>query len=369
MEESETVTKRLYIGGINFSTTSADISERFKKFGEVSNIEFPKPKNDKSTFMYLTIKSSTSQLKKCISVYHGTKWRGNVLSIQEAKPHFQNRLQREQESAVPEPTFKPRQLTKKKLKRKPNQHSENMSVVPLCSNSKKNGWVKGRYNRLLPKVNVRNPRTGRQILIDPVKYQYHFKKLEDEDIPVSVMDLHFTNDDSCIMDLSKDAIRQTSDTQRKRAGNWTDEEIQQAIAHRNYILNLEKEKEQIMKSSGLSKKQFLLQEHTKAVLESEYKSNLKLAENFSKKLGNDVKSTGTVDFLSDDEEVKEDIEKSNIALFDSSDDEVTTDIPVSSALASKLDLFDDSDEDMPIVNSIPVRSNPSVSDNLTIENE
>ena len=53
------------------------------------------------TFAYVDIEvASEDDVKKCVSVYSGSKWKGFTLSIQEARPSFMQRLQEEREKVV-----------------------------------------------------------------------------------------------------------------------------------------------------------------------------------------------------------------------------------------------------------------------------
>lgn len=95
-----TITKRIYISGLPPQTKAQDLQSRFSSFGTVSDIHIPLSSLDNSSrnFGFFTIQTTEPQLKKCITVYNGTKWKGSVVKIQEAKKgDYMNRLKNEWE--------------------------------------------------------------------------------------------------------------------------------------------------------------------------------------------------------------------------------------------------------------------------------
>lgn len=98
------VRKRLFLGGLYHEVDAASLSDRFAAYGQISNVDI-KTKTDSEglpfkTFAYVDIEvASEDEVKKCVSTYSGSKWKGFTLSIQEARPSFMQRLQEEREKA------------------------------------------------------------------------------------------------------------------------------------------------------------------------------------------------------------------------------------------------------------------------------
>ena len=44
--------------------------------------------------------AAEDDVKKCVSTYSGSKWKGFTLSVQEARPSFMQRLQEEREKVT-----------------------------------------------------------------------------------------------------------------------------------------------------------------------------------------------------------------------------------------------------------------------------
>jgi hypothetical protein len=242
-----TSTKRLHLGGLGVQITTQELTERFKSFGEISNCTLHQ-KNDVK-FAFLNITTTPTELKKLIAIYNKTKWKGHTLSVAEAKQDYTIKYERER--ATKNDNSKPL-ITRKKMKRKQNQHFEDMTIP--TNDTKRVKWVRARYGRLLPKIKMRLPQTGRETLIDPVKYINNYERFSVFDKEVKVADLHFET--GVKMDLSRDSIKETKDSFRKRCGMWTEEEIELA-AKSNLEMKmrgLEEEREE--KESGLSKKRY-----------------------------------------------------------------------------------------------------------------
>jgi len=96
---SQTESKRLFVGNLFDSVTEDDLVERFSKFGAVTKVEV-KTKKDidgkvKDTFAFIDLGVSSVGLNKCITTLANTKWKGNVLKIQQARESFMERLARE----------------------------------------------------------------------------------------------------------------------------------------------------------------------------------------------------------------------------------------------------------------------------------
>ncbi|KAG3110155.1 hypothetical protein PI124_g11299 [Phytophthora idaei] len=105
---------RVYVGGLPADAKNKELRERFGRF--VSNaadcqlvdVELSKPKSmgtfvpppgTSRGFAYLMLQGADAeaQSEKLQKTFNRTKWRGSVLKVQPAKPHFQLKLQQEWE--------------------------------------------------------------------------------------------------------------------------------------------------------------------------------------------------------------------------------------------------------------------------------
>ena len=102
------------------------------------------------------------------------------------------------------------------------QHAANMTLVT----KQRKGWVNCKQKRLVARIKMRFATTGRETVVDPLKYQANWTRLTMDNPDVSVADLNFVNDAADgLQYLSKDSMEETSDNARKRAGIWTVEEL------------------------------------------------------------------------------------------------------------------------------------------------
>ncbi|ORX69473.1 hypothetical protein DL89DRAFT_223984, partial [Linderina pennispora] len=90
------VAKRIYVGGFTMPVTEADITGRFKPFGQVSSVELPKTADGQATrgFSYVNLSIKPSQWRRCLSIYTGAKWKGGKLRVEEAKEDYMAKLKR-----------------------------------------------------------------------------------------------------------------------------------------------------------------------------------------------------------------------------------------------------------------------------------
>jgi hypothetical protein len=231
-----------------------------------------------------------------MSVFHGTKWKGNQLVIEEAKQHFLQKLERERQQNNVDSCIDSKKISKKSLRKRAVSHASNMSLV---RNASRKGWVRLKDGRLVSKFKVRIPSTGRQTVIDPVKYESNHKKFNiASEANISITQLHFTNHD--MEDLSRDALKVTSETQRKRAGIFTEEELALAKKASIELKMKEEEARKEFLALGINRKKKFLLEVEKEKLENELSSFKLIAQEVSKIGKSD--QVGIVDFLSSDEE-------------------------------------------------------------------
>jgi len=110
---------RIFIGGIPPGTTSEELVQRFKSFGDVTSCDVVPDKKYPSllpgsepmvfsrNFGFVTIEPKDEKsLQRAIAVYNGSLWRGCTLRCKLAKPTAMERMaeeQKEEEELADEP--------------------------------------------------------------------------------------------------------------------------------------------------------------------------------------------------------------------------------------------------------------------------
>ncbi|XP_021265156.1 nucleolar protein 8 isoform X2 [Numida meleagris] len=205
--EKKQVSKRLYVGGLGHTVSKAELQERFEKFGRVLDVEIITRKDEQGnpmkTFAYITVSSSETDLRKCISILSKTKWEGRTLQIEFAKESFLHRLAMEREEA-------------KLQKEKPRRNDEtvlleslkkagvvdfHMRAVPGTEVPDHKNWIVGKFGRVLPILHLRNQQKNKVVKYDPSKYCHNLRKLEQDlshVVPVSKLTWHLEEKDDSI---------------------------------------------------------------------------------------------------------------------------------------------------------------------------
>jgi len=121
--------KRLFVGNLFPEVSQDDLQERFSKFGSVSKIEIKNKKdidgNISQTFAFIDIGVSDSQLSQCISTLANKKWKGYLMTVQQARESFMERLARERkEREENEPASKPTDVSPKKVNKRSHEEEE-----------------------------------------------------------------------------------------------------------------------------------------------------------------------------------------------------------------------------------------------------
>jgi len=105
---SATDCKRLFVGNLFPAVTEQDLLDRFAKFGTVSKVEIKTKKDIDGkvidTFAFIDLGVSDGGLSKCISSLGNTKWKGNMVKIQQARESFMERLARERREKEAKPS-------------------------------------------------------------------------------------------------------------------------------------------------------------------------------------------------------------------------------------------------------------------------
>ncbi|XP_042679349.1 nucleolar protein 8 [Centrocercus urophasianus] len=205
--EKKQVSKRLYVGGLGHTVSKAELQERFGKFGRVLDVEIITRKDEQGnptkTFAYITVSSSETDLRKCVSILNKTKWGGRTLQIEFAKESFLHRLAMEREEA-------------KLQKEKPRRNDEtvlleslkkagvvdfHMRAVPGTEVPDHKNWIVGKFGRVLPILRLRNQQKNKIVKYDPSKYCHNLRKLEEDlthVVPVSKLTWHLEEKEDSI---------------------------------------------------------------------------------------------------------------------------------------------------------------------------
>ncbi|RKO87704.1 hypothetical protein BDK51DRAFT_51401 [Blyttiomyces helicus] len=197
------ISKRIFVGGLADSVTRADLEGRFTAFGKVLDVDLSGvgPAGGSRGFGYVSLETTTKTLKKCtclvqdgllvaglggfrdcvrqgygartsnpnpslshhagLTLYNGTKWKGSLLKVEEAKQKYTVRLHREWDEIAAQAERTAPTLSKKKRKRLPAQYAEDMSLVTDTNAGTRKGWKKSRYGRAVISMNLRNQLTGK----------------------------------------------------------------------------------------------------------------------------------------------------------------------------------------------------------------
>ncbi|KAJ1859344.1 hypothetical protein H4R99_003927 [Coemansia sp. RSA 1722] len=193
--------KRVYIGGFKQPVTELDIRGRFTPFGQVESVDLPATtENNKCRgFGYVSIKITAGQWQRCTSIYGGTKWKGGMLRIEEAKEHYTLRLERERKEAKETGLQQTEPVIEKKRKSTEDVYqgtmAEDLNLVTSKNVDRYRGWTKGRYNRPVFKYKVAKP-NGKMFTFDPVQYRNNFEKLFGSVRPKHWKDLQWEYDET-----------------------------------------------------------------------------------------------------------------------------------------------------------------------------
>ncbi|CAB4398569.1 unnamed protein product [Rhizophagus irregularis] len=172
--------KRVYIGGLSKDINEKDLEIRFNSFGVVSKVDIIRQSTGECRgFAYVTLKTTDSSWKKCVSLFNGAKWNGMTLKVQEAKLDYKQRLKSEWEIQ------KSSTLPCKKRKRGHfhNEFAEDMSLVTDNNFEHRKGWKKTKYGRAVSVMRLKKD-DGTRIIIDPSRYKGNILKFSDKVIDV-----------------------------------------------------------------------------------------------------------------------------------------------------------------------------------------
>ncbi|CAM4579214.1 unnamed protein product, partial [Eretmochelys imbricata] len=159
--EKKQVLKRLYVGGLGYTVSEAELQERFSKFGNVTDVEIVIRKDEQGnpmkTFAYINISISEADLKRCMSILNKTRWKGGTLQIELAKESFLHRLAQERQEARLKKE-KPHTDGKGNLLESLNEAGVvnfHMKAVPGTEVPDHKDWVVSKFGRVLPILHLK----------------------------------------------------------------------------------------------------------------------------------------------------------------------------------------------------------------------
>ncbi|KAI8082910.1 uncharacterized protein BX664DRAFT_284703 [Halteromyces radiatus] len=170
------VEKRIYVGGLPSSVTVDQLETRFAKFGSISNVTIAKNEQGECRgFGHFTIKTTPKQWTSCLSVYNGSKWKGEKIRLEDSKPDYKERKRKTEELLALKAE------KKRKRERRWNNSdgffARDMSLVTDNNvNTRSGGWKRGRYGRAVAVMRLRKE-DGTRFVYDPLNYKNNLEKL------------------------------------------------------------------------------------------------------------------------------------------------------------------------------------------------
>ncbi|KAF9146002.1 nucleolar protein 8 [Linnemannia schmuckeri] len=171
VDPNEHITQRAFIGGLAQDVTATDVEGRFKSFGSLKDVYLAKDVDGKCRgFGYVTLDTTRKDWSKCVALFNGAKWKGNVLKIEEANKDWQTKRQEDLEVQA-KMQKKEQDAIAKKIRRNPARHAEDMSLITDKNMDGKRGWKRGRFGR--PVITMKLDK----MTYDPSHYKNNAEKL------------------------------------------------------------------------------------------------------------------------------------------------------------------------------------------------
>ncbi|KAF9107319.1 hypothetical protein BGX29_006683 [Mortierella sp. GBA35] len=171
VDPNEHITQRAFIGGLAKDVTPTDVEGRFKSFGSLKDVYLAKDIDGSCRgFGYVTLDTTRKDWSKCVALFNGAKWKGNVLKIEEANKDWQTKRQEDLEVQA-KMEKKEQDAIAKKIKRNPAKHAEDMSLINDKNMDGKRGWKRGRFGR--PVITMKLDK----MTYDPSHYKNNVEKL------------------------------------------------------------------------------------------------------------------------------------------------------------------------------------------------
>ncbi|XP_022104948.1 nucleolar protein 8-like [Acanthaster planci] len=194
--KSEPDRRRLFVGGLHKDVTSADLEQRFGKFGSVTDVNVRTKRDSQgqvvNVFAYVDINITETNFKKCLSTYNNAKWKGHIMKVQVAKKDFLTKLAKERKEAqeTPEPDIKKtrklkeedsaRERLEESMKKAGVEDFVMKKAVPGTPIPGETNWVVGKFGRVLPIMHMRRKDKRSTMTFDPSKYVHHVRKFKED---------------------------------------------------------------------------------------------------------------------------------------------------------------------------------------------
>lgn len=191
---SEVKERRVYLSGLGESTKEADLIDRFSSFGQVSSVFIANSESSSVCrgFAHFTIRTSEAKWRRLLSALNGSSWKGQKLRIEEARPDYQTRLEREQQelaasatTTVSSPARRIRRLIRHR----------SCGLMTDAQIGKRKGWKRSRYGRAVALVRMRRP-DGKLLTVDPAHFKDRIEKLFGSIRPLPISRLTWVYDES-----------------------------------------------------------------------------------------------------------------------------------------------------------------------------
>ncbi|ORZ16155.1 hypothetical protein BCR41DRAFT_305491, partial [Lobosporangium transversale] len=86
------ISYRAFVRGLAKDVTLTELEGRFKSFGQPRDLYLAKDLDGSCRgFGYITLDTTRKELQKCLALFNGAKWKGNVLKIEEANKDWQTK--------------------------------------------------------------------------------------------------------------------------------------------------------------------------------------------------------------------------------------------------------------------------------------
>ncbi|KAG0246475.1 hypothetical protein B0O80DRAFT_530221 [Mortierella sp. GBAus27b] len=171
LDPNEHISQRAFVGGLAKDVTLADMEGRFRSFGQIKDVYVAKDVDGTCRgFGYITLDTTRKEWQKCVTLFNGAKWKGNVMKIEQANKDWQTRRQEDLEVQT-KLEQKIQEAALKKLKKNPTRHAEDMSLITDKNMDGKRGWKRGRFGR--PVVTMKLDK----MTYDPLHYKNNLERL------------------------------------------------------------------------------------------------------------------------------------------------------------------------------------------------
>lgn len=160
--------------------TADDLQNRFKMFGDIVDASIAKDtENQCRGFGHITIKTTTNQWTKCLSVYNNAKWKGGVMKIEDAKPEYKEKIQAEMEALKVKQAKKQERASKRRRNTDADGFiARDMTLVNDKNMDGRKGWKRGRYGRAIAVMRLQKDNGTKASIFRPSRHHIpNYQKL------------------------------------------------------------------------------------------------------------------------------------------------------------------------------------------------